>query len=234
MQCPRCQALIPAEDVNLDNLVAKCRQCHDVFSFADQVQRPIRPDNKRPAKLPFPKPDSLRVEDLGDQRRIIRRWFTWPVLMLVFFCVGWDSFLIFWYSMAFNAPFPFAWIVVVFPIAHLAVGVGLTYFVLACLFDSTTVLVDGDRLSIRHRPVPWRGNRSLQAADIVQLYCDRSSHTGNNTKDPWGFCVNAILADERKLKLLSGLARDEALFLEQQLEEWLGIEPYPVSGEVEK
>jgi hypothetical protein len=31
------------------------------------------------------------------------RWFTPSVIFLVFFCIAWDSFLIFWYSMAFNS-----------------------------------------------------------------------------------------------------------------------------------
>jgi hypothetical protein len=239
MQCPRCQTVIPAADVNLDNLVAKCRRCNEVFSFADQMPRPIQSDGQRPAKLPFPKPDSLLVEDLGDQRRIIRRWFTWPVLMLVFFCIGWDSFLIFWYFMAFNAPFPggFNLIMVIFPIAHVAVGVGLTYFMIASLLNYTTILVNVDRLSIRHHPVPWRGNRSLDIGEIVQLYCDESYVAKNRTMNPsvtWMYNLNALLADGRKLKLLSGLPKDQALFLEQQLEEWLGIEPHPVSGELDK
>jgi hypothetical protein len=231
--------VIPAEDVNLDNLVAKCRSCNEVFSFADQMQRPIQSEGKRAAKLPVPKPDSLRIEDLGDQRRIIRRWFTWPILRLVFFCVAWDSFLIFWYFVAFNVRFggPFNWIMVVFPIGHVAVGVALTYSVIASLLNSTTVLVDGDRLSIRHGPVPWSGNRSLDIADIIQLYCDDNYATSNRTTDSsltWRYNLNAMLVDGRKLKLLSGLPKDQALFCEQQLEEWLAIEPYPVSGELER
>jgi hypothetical protein len=231
--------VIPAEDVNLDNLVAKCRSCNEVFSFADQMQRPIKSDGKRPAKLPVPKPDSLRIEDFGEQRRIIRRWFTWPILRLVFFCLAWDSFLIFWYFVAFNVPFggPFNWIMVIFPIGHVAVGVALTYSVLASLLNYTTVLVDGDRLTIHHRPVPWRGNRSVNIGDIVQLYCDQSYATSNRTTNPsltGVYNLNALLPDGRKLKLLSELAKDQALFCEQQLEEWLGIEPYPVSGELER
>jgi hypothetical protein len=228
--------VIPAEDVKLDNLVAKCRSCNEVLSFADQVRRPIQSDGKRPAKLPVPKPDSLRIEDLGDQRRIIRRWFTWPVLGLVFFCVFWDSYVIFWCFMALNVG-PFNWIMVFFTIAQVAVGVGLAYSVLASLLNYTTVLVEGDRLIIHHRPVPWEGNRSVNIGDIVQLYCDQSYATSNPTtmlSVSWTYNLNALLADGRKLKLLSGLAKDQVLFCEDQLEEWLGIEPWPVSGELER
>jgi hypothetical protein len=37
MLCPRCGSEIPPDDMNLANLVAQCRQCNEVFSFADQV-----------------------------------------------------------------------------------------------------------------------------------------------------------------------------------------------------
>ncbi|HEV3080453.1 MAG TPA: hypothetical protein VGY66_11760 [Gemmataceae bacterium] len=37
MNCPKCRSQIPAEDVNLDTLFAKCRYCNEVFRFADSV-----------------------------------------------------------------------------------------------------------------------------------------------------------------------------------------------------
>lgn len=231
MQCPRCQAEIPAEDVNLDNLVAKCRQCNEVFSFADQVQQTAQLHQSPSRKLPVPKPDRLRIEDLGDPRRIIRRWFSTAIIVLVFFCIFWDGFLIVWYWIAFTKPGP--WIMVVFPLLHVAAGVYLTYFALAGLFNHTTVTIECNQLTVRHGPVPWKGVPSLAVEDIIQLYCDQS-YSSRNRNSNWQYNVNALMADERKVKLLGSLPKEEALFFEQQLEEWLGIEPYPVTGEVEK
>jgi hypothetical protein len=247
MECLQCKAVIPAEDVNLDNLLAKCRNCGEVFSFADAMQRPVGVGG-RGLKLPAPQPDSLRVEEfavntpgiLGPGRQIMHRWFSWPILLLGVFCVAWDSFLVNWYWEAFNNPGfqgqgQWQWLMIVFPLPHLAVGVGLTYFVLAGLLNYTIVQVCGTELTVRQGPLPWKGNRRLDAATIIQLYCDQTSTWGKEWNSVWPqHNVNALLANERKLKLLSGLRRDQALFYEERLEEWLGIEPYPVSGEVEK
>jgi hypothetical protein len=238
MQCLRCQALIPAEDVNLDNLLAKCRNCDEVFSFAGEMQRPVGAGGRgRGPKLPAPRPDFLRIEEVDEGRQITHRWFRWPILCLGVFCVGWDSFLINWYWEAFNNPaLQGQWLMIVFPLPHLAAGVGLTYLVLAGLLNHTIVQVRGTELTVRHGPIPWRGNRRVDVANIVQLYCDLANSSWGRE---WNFIfpqynVNALLANERKLKLLSALRRDQALFYEERLEEWLGIEPYPVSGEVEK
>ena len=102
MLCPRCGSQILAEDANLDTLVARCRQCQEVFNFADQVG--ARPAAK-PAP-PVPRPEGVAVGDLGDRRQLSWPWFRWPVLALVFFCLAWDSFLVFWYSMAFGVGAP--------------------------------------------------------------------------------------------------------------------------------
>jgi hypothetical protein len=98
MNCPKCQALIPAEDVNLETLWAKCRNCDEVFSFAESAPAAAPPRKRR---LPAGQPEGFRVEELGQTQRITRRWFMPQAWFLIFFCLAWDSFLVFWYSMAF-------------------------------------------------------------------------------------------------------------------------------------
>jgi hypothetical protein len=56
MLCPRCSEEIPAADVNLENLVAVCRRCDEVFSFADQVQHRRTKETAAP-KLPAGPPE---------------------------------------------------------------------------------------------------------------------------------------------------------------------------------
>ena len=37
--CPLCGSLIPAEDMNLDKALAKCRKCDNLFGFAERQRR---------------------------------------------------------------------------------------------------------------------------------------------------------------------------------------------------
>jgi phage FluMu protein Com len=230
MRCPQCGALFLAGDVSLTNLVAKCANCNEVFSFDDQLRIPTQANGaQRFAKLPVPQPDSLQVEDDGLQRRIIRRWFSKGIGFVILFCIAWDSFLVSWYWMAFTRPDAWLLISLIFQLPHVAIGLWTSYFTFASLINKTIVQVDDNLLTVRHGPLPYYANRSLEVSNLVQLYCDE-----NRYRRSVSYNVNALLTDGSKLKLLRGLERDQALFYEDRLEEWLGIEPCPVVGEVKK
>ena len=61
----------------------------------------------------------MRVDDFGRDFSIRWRWFSPMYFGLLFFCIAWDSFLIFWYSMALHMKHV-PWLMVVFPIGYLS------------------------------------------------------------------------------------------------------------------
>ncbi len=155
-----------------------------------------------------------------------RSWFSPSLIFMAFFCVVWDSFLVFWYSMALRAGAP--WIMVVFPIAHLAVGVGLTYSTLCGFVNRTRIAVEGGRLSIGHGPLPWRGNRVLETQALDQLFCEEKI----GSKGSKSYVLSALLKGGEKVVLLKSLPEaDQALYIEALLEDRLGIVDVPVAGE---
>jgi hypothetical protein len=234
MLCPRCGSEIPASDVNLDNLVARCARCNEVFSFARPV--PARPAAAKRA----PRPPALTIVDDGDRRQIVRRWFTGGSLRPLVFIALWDGFVVAWYTNVFanvrQGGEAAGWAVFagLFTLPHLALGVGLTYMALCSLAKNTTVAeVAGGRLRVRHGPMPWPGNHDLNAAEVRQLYCTEKAAGQGRSREP-RYTVHAVLADHRTVPLLADLDdRTTARFYERQLEEWLGIKPEHVPGEVE-
>ena len=231
--CHACGAPVRADDVNLDRMVAKCRHCDAVFSFADRVATPTTAAKFR-SKGAVPHPKSIVVDEWAGELRLTRRWFHPGLFFLLFFCIAWDAFLIFWYSMAlgdFGPPGAFGWLFIIFPVAHVAVGVGLTYFVVAGFLNRTVITAGQGELRVRHGPVPWRGNHSLLTGEIAQLYCGRfatkDQNNGLGVRN-----VNALMKDGRKVVLVSFLHDpDEARFIEHKLETHLGIADEPVEGE---
>lgn len=240
LTCHSCGAPFRSEDLNLEYGIATCRFCHAVTKLPRMTSPDLAraDDPESPAIRPrVPKPDGITVEDYGHGIKMSRRWFSPVLFFLLFFCIAWDSFLIFWYSMAFGmfgrGPGAFGLLFIIFPIAHVAVGVGLTYFVIAGFLNRTTIEVAQDELRVRHGPVPWKGNRDVPVDDIDQIYCQeeaqRTSNGGSNSR----YKVNLVLKDGRKLELLGWLTdRDHALFIEQALEEHLRIEHRRVAGEL--
>ena len=248
LHCPDCGARIPSDDVNLSTFVARCRACDSVFSFGDSLRDFESGRHRRPAVGRAPAegprreellvtPERISVEDTGRLWAARWRWFRPEFIGLAVFCLAWDAFLIFWYALAAGPHKPgdgFSWLMVVFPVFHVAAGVGMTYYTLCGFVNRTAVLVTQYEVIVRHRPLPWLGNRRLVAAEITQLHCRQAMQvwadkTGNRAVY---YELMACLAEGRQVRLLGGFRNaDEPQFLERAMEDRLGIEPRAVVGE---
>lgn len=256
INCPSCRAPIPATDVNLERMVAKCVACNQVFDFSGQLPAATGPgkQRRRPA-VGLPARMKILVDERGPSgatliyRReastargdfvIERRWFE-PAkhLFLLFFCVVWDGFLVTWYTGLLaagthtqGASGP-GIIFFLFPLIHVSVGIGLTYSVIAGFFNRTQIGIRGDDFFVHHGPIPWRGNRTFPARSVTQLFCQEKISNGKNGVSRT-YALSALVDGGERLPLVSGLTEiEQALFLEQALEERLGIVDVAVAGEL--
>jgi hypothetical protein len=180
--------------------------------------------------LSVPIPDHITMEQKPEGITFTYRWFSPTYIFLAFFCLVWDGFLLFWYSVAFaqNAP----WIMFAFPVLHIATGIGITYYTLAGFYNRTVITVGMGKISIQHTPLPWPGNRTIASEDLIQLYSEQRFIQSNNSTRTT-FQLSAISRENRKIKLLSDLnSPDEVRFLEHKIEEQLGMKDRPVEGEL--
>ncbi len=223
--CPQCAAVVPVADVDLGTHLAKCRGCNEVFAF----DAPAPPPAPVVGPMP-PVPKGVTVTDDGVTRTLRFRWFTPAAFFLLFFCIAWDSFLVFWYSKAVGMGPKVPWLMVVFPIAHVAVGIGLTYYTL-CLFVNRTLVTVDSALRVDHGPLFWSGQALLPADDITALYCEMQVSRGKGGPSVT-YLVKAVTTDGREVTLLARLdTLPQAKFFERQLEAWLGLPPTAVAGE---
>jgi hypothetical protein len=182
-------------------------------------------------RSPAPRPREVTLEKQGQSLKLSWRWFSPKYIGLAIFAVVWDAFLCFWYSIAFSGN-GMPWIMIVFPLGHVAVGLGISYSVLAGFLNKTTLRIEKARFSVHHDPVPWLGEVNVPVSELEQLYC-KEKHTSSKNGSSLSYQLCAVLKDGRKLDLVSGLdSPDVALFVEQQIEDWLQIEDRGVSGEM--
>jgi hypothetical protein len=186
------------------------------------------PNNESVMSAPIP--NHITMEQTPGGLLFSYRWFSPTYIFLAFFAVAWDGFLVFWYSIATSQDAPL--VMLLFPILHVLVGVGITYYALAGFYNRTLVLAGEGKLTIQHVPLPWPGNRVLQVSDLTQLYSQERvvrSRNGIQVK----YQLNAITRENKKITLLDNLtAPDQVRFLERRLEEQLGITDVPVEGEM--
>ena len=170
------------------------------------------------------------IEERNGELNIEFRWMSLVAYFLVFFCIIWNGFLVFWYSIALADGI---WIMMVFPLIHVAVGIGLTYYTICMFVNKTLIKVSRDEISISFTPLPWKGAKTINTSDITQFYVKQKVSNGKNgqtvTYELW-------MKDQtgRDKKFSSGpdmSTVEEVRLLEEQIEKFLGIRDQPVQGE---
>jgi hypothetical protein len=188
-------------------------------------------------------PEKITRELLPSGLRLTWRWYSMAAWGLAFFCVFWDGFLVFWYagatagidvSQGFEGLRGPQLMMLLFPLLHVGVGLGITYFTACKFLNRTVVDVSPREIRVTIGPLPWPGNRSVAPLQVAQVYREEIVRNTKNGQTVT-YSVSAALKDGKKLKLLSGLdTADQALFLEQEIERHLGIRDQPVAGEMRK
>ena len=227
LSCPECGAQIPAGNINLDRMVAKCHACDAVFGFGEQLG--LSTGQQSLARVAVPRPANIQIDQDGAELRFTRRWFSPVYIFLAMFAIFWNGFMAVWFGIAIISRI---WPMALFGTLHATIGLFLAYTALAGFLNSTVIRVGMGELEVKHGPLPWFGSRRIETVAIAQLYSKelirRSRGTTNSTHE-----VHIVTRDGRQVKLLSGLeSSEQALYLEQEIERYLGIQDQPVRGEM--
>lgn len=239
LTCESCGAPIPAADINVEKLVAKCGRCDSVFAFDPRLGHPTRTPRRRPpmprgitvesGEPPLSTAEGYRTAAAPRERGplvITRRWFRPLHVFLLVFAICWDGFLVLWYVLGLSTGAPIA--MLLFPLLHVAAGAGVTYAALTGLVNRTVLRVEGGKLTVRHEPLPWIGNVEIETARLRQLYLRRRTH---RTKNGGMYYTWNVQAETDALEAITILARlhdrEQAEYIEWAVEEHLGIEHDP-------
>jgi hypothetical protein len=164
-------------------------------------------------------PEGLDLVVAQDGITVRKVWLTWKILPLAGFAVIWDTFMFFWYSQVLSKPNP-PLIMVFFPIGHVAVGIGLTYYVVAALVNKTDVVISSSGIRVVTGPAPWFGNKEVRVEDITDIMVrERWGNRGRKT-------YNVMYADrsQKERKLVSWLPEsDQAGYIAETIRDTLGL-----------
>ncbi|MEO5915183.1 MAG: hypothetical protein ABIS50_13185 [Luteolibacter sp.] len=151
---------------------------------------------------------------------IRRKWLTWMIAPLALFAVVWDSFLFFWYTTALSKPGT-PWMMILFPAGHVAVGIGITYFVIASLANKTDVILNTSFIEVTTGPFPWIGNKRVMVSDIAGIIV--RERCGNQNRKIT-YSVMYAGHDRKEKKFLSSLPnREQADFIAARIREITGL-----------
>jgi hypothetical protein len=249
--CVSCGQMIQAEDVNLSTSMAKCRNCNAVFSFlspsatgaddsfqgmfqnllkarlAQQEPGTIhRPSDGRSVTMP----SGVWVErHLGELRftipwRNTRRWGFFLV-----FAIFWNAIVIPFVIMGVVTG---EWMILLFTSLHLMVGLSILYYTLGLMLNKTEIVVSNLGVDIKHGPIPmpYNPNRFMPRRDIEQLFVEEYVPSRTNGRPDFTYAVTALITSAERQRLVGGFTQPgHALYLEQEIENFLNIEDRPMS-----
>ena len=128
---------------------------------------------------------------------------------LLVFASIWDSFFVMLWAGLSRAHAPDR--AYLFPIAHAAVGLVVSWLAVARCFNVFRISLNGRELVIRQSPVPTRGLR-VSTETIDRFAADDAE------KDPKGTQVHAVTRDRSELRLGLHLdGRDEVTYVAARL-----------------
>lgn len=232
LSCPHCAAPIPLSSVDNVRQIATCGACRHLVDLAPQLNAPqpqtqqatppqlqprLRPPVKLPAGLAIRHEDSVFRAHVPSSVHITRRWLRGKhyVLLLVFLglsaALGWSIHrdgLGFWTGLG------------------ALVLLNFDYLLLAMFLNRTQVFAGQGEVRVSHGPVPTLGAKGVrfQASELKQLYAVQQSGR---------YAVKADLANGQSVVLVAPLvSAEQALFIEQQLEQALGIVDFEVPAEL--
>lgn len=235
LNCTQCGALLRPEQIDHQRQIATCSSCGRLVDVRTQLaaaqaaatSAPTPP--ARPA-VELPPGMSLQVTELpradGSSSTYItirRRWLRAKHWRFLIVCTVLSVILAqFWLSRGPGEEIA-GWLIVA------------TLFILmwdynvATMFVNTTFIrADAAGVRVTHGPLPspFGLGRKLERSQIKQLF---SSTHGKL------YAVRAQTGDKKPMNLVAPLvSREQALFVEQQLEKVLGLVDFPVPGELDR
>jgi len=231
LSCQECGQPIANSDININSTLAKCSNCGTVhfiedkdFFLGDRHGRPemMIPEGTEVLHLPSSLDIRIRKYHASSKSGLaFKSIFTlmWNVILFVF--VG---------SMIASG----VGAGVLFVGAHLAVGVVMLVNLLETVINYTDVVVDDHNLEISSKPISgfWNRPKVIPKRDIEQIYVSRYVSSKVNGQPNYAYGLYAILRNGKKLELIKGMNKQTQLYIEQELERYLGIEDRTVRGAI--
>ncbi len=173
-----------------------------------------------------PIPENTIIETQEEHISIKIQWYKHIAWFLLFFSMFWDGFLFFAMS---SAPFG----AILFMLLHLGAGIAITWYTLCLFLNQTTLIINRDGFSITTAPLyfPGYGNVSVHRDEFSQVYVKEKVRT-NKSSAIVSYTLSLLDKEGRSRSLpFSCDDPEQALFIKDKIENYLGIKRMEVEGE---
>lgn len=145
------------------------------WTFAPMIRiepragEPLEGDPSAPAAIP----KGFVLEEGGALRILSWRWVSLQSVGAFIFILLWNAFLatVFYFALSSKGGLPF--VILLLMLVLVAFGAAAEYAALAYLLNRTTVTVDAQRITVRHAPLRWFGEKDIPGAGIERVFSEK-------------------------------------------------------------
>ncbi len=208
LKCPACGAPIPASAINIQQMVAICPACDNVFRFGDTFA-PRRRKLKAPAQF--------RVADDDPERLDMAFKWSWrtepPVGLLAVGFAFMVSLITLLGMIAEGAP-PLAMIMPLMPLTL------MSYILLTLAVNRTHYESDGETLKVYTAPLPYfrYGKKTVAVDEIERVSVERPAYAPFPEGKAGFYNVYVHTFDGDKLQIAAVVNYEHAHFIAQEIE----------------
>lgn len=194
------------------------------------------PSAHDPARISPPElPLGVELQRSDSELDILLRWNTvvgTPIFrFFTFFTIFWNAIVaLFVVIMIVVEEFA----ALLFMSIFIIVGVGLIYYQIAQLWNSTRIHVQRGLITIDHGPLPMptKKDRTLKSEEIGQMYVTEYEFGQMNGVPQMACKLIIAKKDGTEITLLDGQEHEPLYFMEKQIEHFLGIKDRRMDGEL--
>lgn len=226
--CRNCGVQVAEENIDKAQRLVKCGSCNSIFSI--QGLFPEQPMSRPKPEIPLP--EGIKVVHDEEGFKIIRDWTKVYGILLGAFAGFWGFAAVRGIqSISVLTPGNIFTIVLTLLPALIA-----GYCAAAFFRNKTTITVGHTNIKLTQAPLPmpYPGNKSFKLCSIKQLYIrERISYSSKSRTKNYFYDLHLIDGGNRHLKILSSLrSKEQALYIEQEIEQYLGIQDVDIEGTV--
>lgn len=233
LTCPYCNSPIPAENIQLNPLVAKCKSCRAIFGNLPPAEAPpVTPTYSSEAdgeRLTIPLPKSFSVTHKAGELVIEYPWLQGDVIPSAIFAVIWNVIMLIWVLDTIRNE---RWGLLALVSFFVVMSPVLLYVTVAGVINMSTLRVAAGELIRQHGPLPVGRPLRLAASTIRQLFSREEVRHNKQMLAYRVYSVLVITTTDQYLTLVENLpAPEQALYIEQQIERALRIPDKAVPNE---
>ena len=214
LTCPQCSERVPAENINIQEMVAVCPACDTIFQFDSPTAKAKRRKVKRPEQLSIEDGNRLHMAFRTNWRLDRSEAFLGSVFGSVFMSV---FAILIGSELGPNGP------PLLIPLTFALVALVLFYNVALTVYNKTHIEMDNEKIQVSRKPLRGVFNHvnTIDLSGVVGIRCEETAISKKEDYDTPRFSVWADTVDGRQRLIVTDLVEDYGYFIAQRLEERL-------------